>query len=462
MIKQVLSREEVSLLETGYFNSLPLHKCQINRDWKLTKKACVVLSRKLANGNICAAFYIIDLYCTGVKQVGFMPDLAPTDLFKKVLVIFNQSAYRMIDCEYSLAYQLIEDALDYAKGNGIAPDDNFSHIKHMLDAEPPKPAAKHPIEFGKNGKPFLCLSDDDDKLSYYLTQLEKHLGEGKYNYKSSLYMSESEDLSHYLNRWTAADWNDFIDEFDLEDHIDDYPVMDYMFKKIFDGYEDSEGLKLKLDNFIATCRVGFGQSYERTFSDLPGELDALESLIMYSQSAGKAECEKMLKQTLGYIEKWPHNIEFRNFQIILEASLGVGDATARLKQMTVDFPEYLPARVNYARALTLAGDFDEARKICGYKETLDEICPTRTEFSEREFLPFVHFMAYGYAQERKIYHAYLYVSMLAKVDPEIAEMGYDDQLLAYTNGSAIALLLDYIDAAKHNPDTKAVVLALLG
>ncbi|QLH30197.1 MAG: hypothetical protein HWD63_12960 [Candidatus Parvibacillus calidus] len=60
--------------------SLPIGNCYINKTWEVKKLANVIVSRKLKNGNLIVGFYLVDLFCLGLRSSYFQSDMEEESL----------------------------------------------------------------------------------------------------------------------------------------------------------------------------------------------------------------------------------------------------------------------------------------------------------------------------------------------------------------------------------------------
>ena len=132
----------------------------------------VVVSRLHTGGKISFACYLIDTYCTGVKDSLYKLRIEEED-FDDFLENLSE-AYELEECSYEEAHNIIYGAVDFAEEIEITPDDSFKLTKYMLE-EDTEDIPLIEYEFGKDGKHFLVATDQYN-ASKYLPKLKQAYG----------------------------------------------------------------------------------------------------------------------------------------------------------------------------------------------------------------------------------------------------------------------------------------------
>jgi hypothetical protein len=138
--------------------TLPLGKCYINKDWKESGMANIVVTRKHRDGYTTFAVYLVDLYALGTKDCFFHIHVSKYDFRDFLLQI---SAEEAIEVKYVLVHNIIYGANAYAEENGLKLHPDFKHAEHIL-MEDTDDIPLIEIEFGKGGKPLLTPFMDND------------------------------------------------------------------------------------------------------------------------------------------------------------------------------------------------------------------------------------------------------------------------------------------------------------
>ncbi|OQY45637.1 MAG: hypothetical protein B6247_28720 [Candidatus Parabeggiatoa sp. nov. 2] len=135
----------------------PIHKCIAPSRLFETGIGTVIMARKLPNGNIGAGFFMLDVWCLGVKNA-FFTILTLPEYQQQLLEIRQRENLQTIS--FPCARKLIEDSAAYAEELGFSP------------------------EFGKEGKPFYMNGpyDTPEKSRKIINQLTKKCGPEGFHY----------------------------------------------------------------------------------------------------------------------------------------------------------------------------------------------------------------------------------------------------------------------------------------
>ena len=166
MAKKNKSKNPASLspeayLKQGNARKLPIHGCFVPREWKKLKKFPVFISRKHSNGNLTVANFLVDLFCTGVKDSLYLVNF-PEYEFKHIIEDYNDKGIDMIQCDYALAHNIIYESLAYAEEFHIDPLRDFKYAEMILEEDDDNiPLIDIPL--GYEGKPLLILHPEDPR-----------------------------------------------------------------------------------------------------------------------------------------------------------------------------------------------------------------------------------------------------------------------------------------------------------
>jgi len=154
-----------------------IYECLINPSWKEVGLANILLARERPDGNILFAAYLVDIFCLGLKDTFWNPNISRKTYEEEL----KPSIYgeEPIECDISLAHQIIYGAIEYASKIGFKPHKNFRITKYILGRK--KEDTEIKIEFGKNGRPFY-ISGPNDNVEEILVKLRKNVGEGNFDY----------------------------------------------------------------------------------------------------------------------------------------------------------------------------------------------------------------------------------------------------------------------------------------
>ena len=167
--QQFLSQEK--FMQTRA-RTLQIGKCYRDSHLFDIGEGYVVVSRLHTGGKISFACYLIDTYCTGVKDSLYKLRIEEED-FDDFLENLSE-AYELEECSYEEAHNIIYGAVDFAEEIEITPDDSFKLTKYMLE-EDTEDIPLIEYAFGKDGKHFLVATDQYN-ASKYLPKLKQAYG----------------------------------------------------------------------------------------------------------------------------------------------------------------------------------------------------------------------------------------------------------------------------------------------
>jgi hypothetical protein len=109
---------------------LPIHKCWITKDWREIGKTSIIISRKHTNGNISFCFYLVDLFCMGVKDTFFEFNTDERDLIERITE--NNGYNQFEEISYELAHNIIYSAIEFAEEYGFQPHKDFTRTTEFF------------------------------------------------------------------------------------------------------------------------------------------------------------------------------------------------------------------------------------------------------------------------------------------------------------------------------------------
>jgi len=140
----------------------------------------VVVARALPSGLLGCAYFLIDVFCLGVKDA-FYVEIGEKELRSRLAEQYD--VQRFIDVEPARARKLIRDAAAYAARLGLSAAKDTPAIEAIfgdVDTE----ACPEPFTFGKDGKPFFVSGPNDTpaRIRAISQTLEESCGTGGWNY----------------------------------------------------------------------------------------------------------------------------------------------------------------------------------------------------------------------------------------------------------------------------------------
>jgi len=159
---------------------MPIHECLIPRVLFDQGIGNVVISRRMPNGDIAAAFFLVDIFCLGVKDCFFT--VIPQGTFGQKIDQFVQEEGAE-HAEPSCTVKLIEDAVAYAEGLGFHPHKDYLTAKGIFGSIDPTTCPKE-FEFGKDGKPLYISGPNETQADSerIIATLMRKLGPGGFDY----------------------------------------------------------------------------------------------------------------------------------------------------------------------------------------------------------------------------------------------------------------------------------------
>ena len=167
--QQFLSQEK--FMQTRA-RTLQIGKCYRDSHLFDIGEGYVVVSRLHTGGKISFACYLIDTYCTGVKDSMYKLRTEKEE-FDYILESLSKTN-ELEECSYEEAHNIVYGAVDFAEEIDIAPDNSFKLTKYILE-EDTEDVPLIEYEFGKDGKHFLVATDQYN-ASKYLPKLKQAYG----------------------------------------------------------------------------------------------------------------------------------------------------------------------------------------------------------------------------------------------------------------------------------------------
>jgi hypothetical protein len=188
------TKKELAAYILAAARKLPFGDCYVNLGFRNSGLARVLITRKRANGSYIIGFFLVDVFCLGVKQVMYF--YAPTEEFIDDLVYrtnLSDPNDPTLLCDSDYAQNIVWGAVEYAEDLGFEPrDEDFEVAQYILD--PADEIEFIVIEFGKDGKPFFIAGprDNPKAINEKLSRL------GKENFDMMIRLDNyNEDLDSY-------------------------------------------------------------------------------------------------------------------------------------------------------------------------------------------------------------------------------------------------------------------------
>ncbi len=152
----------------------PIYKCFVNSQLFVGGIGTVLISRKMPNGKIAAGFFMLDVFCLGVKNA-FFRELLPFEYQEFYSDITQNEEPQLTSPAY--ARKLVEDCVNYAKSIGMEAHPDYKKAKKIFGDINTEECSEQFV-FGKDGKPFYFSGpyDTPEKSRKTINKLRKICG----------------------------------------------------------------------------------------------------------------------------------------------------------------------------------------------------------------------------------------------------------------------------------------------
>ena len=175
--KEVFGKGDLVAFAAG----MPVHECLIpTRTLYDQGIGNVVISRKMPNGDFAAGFFLVDIFCLGVKNC-FFAVIPPGAYAQRIDRLVQEEGAEYADPARTV--KLIEDAVAYAEELGFHPHKDYFTAKGIFGSIDPS-ACPEEFKFGKDGKPFYISGPNETMADSerIVGILKKNLGPGRFDY----------------------------------------------------------------------------------------------------------------------------------------------------------------------------------------------------------------------------------------------------------------------------------------
>ena len=207
--QQQLSPEKF-IRERG--RSIPVEVCYLDRkSLKECGEGIGVVVRQHTGGKRTVGSYLIDAWCTGIKDAFYAVRLEESEYQDYIDRMVTQRGLEEVP--YEELHNWVFGALEYAAEAGIGPHKDFAVAKYLLEDDEDERIPIIEYEFGLGGKHHLVCGSEAE-LARYMPLLEKNLGEGNFTYMVNVFGEPGE----------YGDYEDDEDDFDDDDDEDGIPI----------------------------------------------------------------------------------------------------------------------------------------------------------------------------------------------------------------------------------------------
>ena len=176
--KLTLSRRKPGYAAESFakLSNYPIQESLISDDFfdKEIGLCTALLSRKLPDGDITVAVFMIDIFCLGVKNADARIFTPP-----EYREYFNMLSEHQVFVQFEPAciVKLVKESVEYAKDLGLAPHKDYRKAQKLFgDIDPAECTID--FEFGRDGKPFYVSGPYDSpmRIRKIINQLTKRFG----------------------------------------------------------------------------------------------------------------------------------------------------------------------------------------------------------------------------------------------------------------------------------------------
>ena len=188
------------------------------------KFGSILISRKLPDGRLAFARYLVDGKCLGVKDAD-ASICFPADLSHLIEQVSRSETLQ--EALPSAAFKLLISAVAYARDFGFAPHSLYERTLPLWEGVAPDECLTE-FDFGEGGKPHFISGPHDsaEQIAHCVTKLEDAVGEGDYLFTIAQGGGLEDGLSDDLYEH-SDDFSPMIDDRELDVDIDeDVPTIE--------------------------------------------------------------------------------------------------------------------------------------------------------------------------------------------------------------------------------------------
>lgn len=229
--KKILTLKPISLKNyiIDRARKLPIYKCWLIGD-NVSGIKQIIVTRQKTGGKLVVGFFLIDLFCLGLKDT-FYREFDDEEELEDM--VFSKLPYEINEQEIDPTYaqNLVYGAIEYAENLGFSPHKEFKVSEYILDDIEELEYIE--IEFGKDGKPFY-LPGENDNIVKNLMILDANVGKGNYNYANAFDYDDDDDDDDFEEEMEELDYLQSLNEEGLQEKfIETMALIDEGAKTLF-------------------------------------------------------------------------------------------------------------------------------------------------------------------------------------------------------------------------------------
>ena len=157
----------------------------------------MIIARFQAKGQrVQAGIFLVDVFCRGAKLAVY--EDGDIEDYRRRIRDHYQSSFPMVSAEPCCARKLVEQAVQYAEGLGLAPHPDYKKAARVFGGVQAAQCAQQ-FTFGCKGKPFYRRGprETEAQALRIVRHLEKCCGPTNYDYE--VLLGEAEDITRVLD-----------------------------------------------------------------------------------------------------------------------------------------------------------------------------------------------------------------------------------------------------------------------
>jgi hypothetical protein len=428
-------------LKSGLALKLPVYKCYVPESWREIQKFYLVFARQHVNGNITVAGILVDLLCTGIKDVIYRVNM-PMFEFERFLEDLEEGIEdEMIEVSRDLAHNIVYGALEYGADNGIRPHEDFRWAALIIGPDSDDVPLVDDIPFGEFGMPLLLLEGEDPKEAYFLRQLRSHVGEGNFRvmrhddyFEEEEVDDESDEAAKLLSEsyevanWNRGDWEQWfegvadLDMKDVKQAFQFQAILFFIYNRFIFRIGSTE---FDYDALIGPPIKWTDEPIETEYGvNLPeGVNDEIVELTqVLKDGPTKRQAREIRDRLTHLIQEYPHIPNFYNLRYnAIRAWDGIEPFRAEVAATLERFPDYFFAKLDLIDAMLVTGEEFDLADVFGGATNLSAIFPNRNLFHASEVIKFHTLMIRYHLHLKQQVKAYAYYT-------EVVDLRLDDRL----------------------------------
>lgn len=394
--------------------NLPVGKCYINKDWKESGFASIVVSRNHVNGNFTFGVYLVDMLCLGVKDTFY--DSNVNTIFTEMIIKMRMQQ-DLEEIDYPLAHNIIYGGVEFAEGLGFKPHKDFGVSQFVLEEDDER-VELIDIDFGMDGKPAVIFGKEKHPANITST-LERTVGKGNFITIQENDFPENDNDSNEDSPWEEDN--------DEELSVDDIAAIMEGNKKtsprkfaaiVFAVYSEQCNKEESEEMFEILNEADTWEVVDEDKTDDPLFLSKERELI-YDTLFEKMEGNPVstISEIEEEISKYPDECQFYDLlTLAYKKNHDINKQNENIIRIYQKFPHSIFAFTNYILIMVATFNFDELRKLIGNKFNLSHFFPNRQKISFSELAALAAALLTYFSEVTREFHkAVAYAMTLSEV-----------------------------------------------